>query len=196
MKNILTFPVVFLILLLAGPTLSQEENLMGFYFDPVGDTDCLDSSFVPPFSILEMYLVLKNPSFENLYGFEAGFTASGNYVIVGFEFTVPDPIWMPTPDNIIIGFGSPMIMEEINLLVTYEILYSDTIGGEVCFNLHGTEPASLDPLFPTLLTDDAVLIAATVHQGSTGDCTALISDGPCVVFTSTHSWDSLKTLYR
>ncbi len=188
--------VSLIILMVAGSAFAQEADLLGLYFDPLGGTNCLDSSFVQPFSQFELYLVLKNPSFAELLGFEAGLHLVGNSIIL--QTIIPGgPNIIPiVPENIIVEFvGGPMIMEDINVLATFTVLYT-SIGEEVCFELHGSQPSSLDSGLPALLTGDEEIIPAQVNYWNNGDCSALISEGPCVVATAVHTWDSLKTLYR
>lgn len=196
MKNYLIAFTAFLILMVAGAAFAQESNIMGLYFDPLGDVDCLDTNELIPFESFDMHLILKNPSFDGLFGFEAGFTGTGDYQVLSVVVHSAFDPYIGLFDNIIIGFGTPVVMEEINLLATYQAMYTGIPGGEVCFILHGSDPAQLDPLFPTLLTGEQELIAAAVNHGSDGTCTAILADGPCIVATTIHTWDSLKTLYR
>ncbi len=196
MKNMLTIISALLILLTSSLALAQDSDLIGLYFDPLGDMDCLDANELLPFTPFEMYLILKDPSFDLLYGFESGLTIDGPVMILGGVFTNPHVPDIFDWENIIVGFGTPSPMESINILFTFSLFYTSISAEPVCFKVHGTDPSSLDPDFPTLLWADGELMSVMVNYGPDAECTAWIQDGPCGVATTVHTWDSLKTLYR
>lgn len=196
MKKMLTIMTALLVLLTASLAFALDSDLIGLYFDPLGDMDCLDAHDLVPYTPFEMYLVLKNPSFDELHGFESGLTIEGPVMYLGGLFTNPQALNVGHWDNIIAGFGAPSIMEPINILFTFSFIYTSTSFEPVCFKLHGVQPSSLDPVFPTLLLADGELMSVMMNYGPDAECTAWIQDGPCGVPTTARTWDSLKTLYR
>ncbi len=196
MKKMLTIISALLILLTSSLALAQDSDLIGLYFDPLGDMDCLDANELVPYQPFDMYLILKDPSFDLLYGFESGLTIDGPVMFINGLFTNPQALNVGHWDSIIAGFGTPSVMEPINILYTFTMIYTSTTAEPVCFKVHGTQPSSIDPIFPTLLLADGEMMSVMVNYGPDAECTAWIQDGPCGVATTVHTWDSLKTLYR
>lgn len=179
---------------LATPALAQSgSNMLGLYFDPDGQTNCLEVSDVTPFSMLNLYLVLQNPDFGYLSALEAGLTIEGPIILVTVEFV---EVWINvgSDENLIVGFATPIPLAEVTHLATFSMIYTSTGQETVCFRLHGTTPSSIDPAYPTLLTEDNELVMASLNPGPYGDCTAEI--GYCVSATEDQTFDRLKSLYR
>ncbi len=201
MKKILMSFVLVTLLLGFGQALAQEDNLLGLYFDPFGNLDCMEAATIPPFSFVDLYIVLKNPTFEVLSGFEAGFDIEGPAILD--EWAFPEGVSginVGSPGEFIIGYSTGIPMEETNHLLTLKIFYMSVDNEEVCFRLSAIQNSSLDPLYPTFaypVGDDYEMVSANVNNGIDGACTARISATPCyVVSTENQTWDSLKSLYR
>ncbi len=193
MKNLVIS--VALMLILGMPALAQvDQNYLGLYFDTLGDQNCLEVSTVTPYVPMNLYLLLMNPDFDSLYGFEAGLTIEGPVLILSVDFAVDEALNVGTNDNMIVGYGVPQTTSQATLLATFSLLYSSVSMEPVCFRLHGTTPSSIDPQYPTLLLADGVLMMAGVDPGPYGDCTAMI--GECVSATEECTFESLKALYR
>lgn len=181
-----------------GQAFAQEDNLLGLYFDPFGDMDCIEAASLAPFTSVDLYVILKNPTFEELWGFEFAMDIEGPALVTGWDYPNGFPGFnFGEGGEYIVGLSNHMPMEEINILVTFNIFYMSTASEEICFILGPTEPSSLDPLYPTFAYSESDLVSASVNNGIDGACTALISETSCnVVPTDTQTWDSLKSLYR
>lgn len=180
-----------------GQVVAQEGNLLGLYFDPYGEMDCLEAASLAPFTAVDLYVILKSPTFHMLGGYEFGIEVDGPALITGWDYPFGFAGFnFGEGDNYIVGLQNDYPMEDVNILLTFEIFYMSTTSEGVCFTLGGSEPSSLDPLYPTFFGDDE-LFSASVNNGIDGACTALISETECnVVSTDSQTWDSLKSLYR
>ena len=198
MKKLIMSLILVTLLFGFGQVFAQEDNLLGLYFDPYGDLDCIEAAGLAPFSMIDLHLILKNPTFEVLRGFEMSLDIEGPAIIVDWEFPEGhDGLNFGYPGNFIIGYMDWLPMEEINILMTFSVLYMSTDSEGVCFLIGGSDPSSLDPLYPTLAYSDDGLVSANVNNGIDGACTARISETPCsTVATQSQTWDSLKSLYR
>jgi len=192
MKKFLMLLMVLSIATTAFAVVDQDADMMGFYFDLSADTPCLDG--VAPFSTLDLHLILTRPTTDMLYGFEAGHTVVGNGMVLSAEFAAIQYITPVTLDNIITSYGEPYPTSEATLLVTFSVLYTDTASGALEFYLHGSEPSSIDPLYPVIVLADGILqsIGLSAETGPT----AQINGGCSVVATDNVSFDSVKSLYR
>jgi len=175
----------------ASAVIDSGENSVGLYFDESADIYCVGG--VAAYDYVTMYLILANPSFDSLYGWECGIDLVGDAMVISRQFYTlvcfPGP-----PNNMIIGYGTPYPTTIATPLVALEILYMDPDLGSVDFYVHGTTPSSINPDYPTMLTSDGELIMSgiSVVEGPAaqinGDCT--------VVATDRISFDSVKSLYR
>lgn len=194
MKKLLLLISVSILVLGAG--LAQAGDTMGLYFDLAGQSSCLDATTLAPFTIIDLYLLLLNPTYPELLGFEVGMTIEGPGTMLAANIANPQFIDVGSPGNHVIGFGEPMILEEVNHLITFEIMYTSTTQESVCFILHGSEPSSVDPLYPTALYNGEVLVPLGIEYYYE-NCSAIIDPDLCdIVSTDSATWDSLKSLYR
>lgn len=195
MKKLLMSLCIMLVAFSSMAAIETGDNMMGFYFDEEAD---LPFTYNAPYgSIHTMYLVLINPTFNNLYGFEFGYSINGVTFILSTTYTNPQTIDVGSAGNHIVGFGAPTPMLSINILATLTMIYMDPSACEpVEFTMSGTSPSSINPLYPTLVLEDSELISAGVSSWpGFGDITSAIY-GDCTVGTTSTSFDSLKSLYR
>jgi len=192
MKTMLILLCTVLMATSALATIDNDPDSMGFYFDLAAESPCLDG--VAPYATVDLYLILTNPSTDAVYGFEAGLTFVGNAMLLSSTINSINCINVGTIDNMIVGFGDPTMTTPATLLVTFEVLYIDTTMGPVDFYLHGSEPSSIDPIYPTILLVDGELqmIATSTPYGPS----AQINGGCTVVATDHVSFDEIKSLYR
>ncbi len=196
MKNLVV--IVSLLVLLMGPgsALAQAQDTMGLYFDLNGQSNCLDATTLAPFTIINLYLLLISPSSTELSGFEMGMDIEGPVITLSTIINHPQFIDVGMEGNHIVGFGEPMELGPVNHLITFEMMYTSTSQESVCFILRGSEPSSLDPLFPTVLYPIEQLVSTGI-QVVYENCSALIDADFCnTVSTDVTTWDSLKSLYR
>ncbi len=192
MKKLLILLCVMLVASSSFAIIEPDDNMMGFYFDQDADTPIIYD--IPAFSVVTMYLTLVNPTFNYLYGFEAGFDMSGEAMALSVIYTNPHVIDIGEMGNHIVGFGEPTPMQAANILSTYTFLYSDADACDpVEFFMHGTIPSSLDPAYPTVLLEGDELMSMGVSDWY-GVTSAFYGD--CVVPTTETSLGSIKSLYR
>ncbi len=192
MKKLIVLLMVMVMATSAFAVVDQDDNSMGFYFDTEADLPCIDG--VAPYAQSTMYLVLTNPTFDTLLGFEAGYSFEGPATIISAAFMNPEAINFGQPNNMIVGFGGPTTTSPVTTLVTYSVMYMSTTGEPVTFSLFGSEPSSIDPAYPVVLMADSELMQTGL---STIDgVTAQINAGCTVVATEALSFDSIKSLYR
>lgn len=186
--------VLTLALLLAGSAfaiIEPDDNVLGLYFDLNADEVC--ALGVSPYDSVELYLIYTNPTYSELYGFEAGLTMEGSAILLTNVFANPQALNVGDNMNMIVGFGVPTVTTPATLLSTMEILYTDVAGGPVSFFLHGTEPSSIDPAYPVLLLVDGQLMQ--VFTPSPFGPVAQINE--CIVVaTQPMTFEQVKSLYR
>lgn len=191
MKKLVFLLMALLVASSAFAVVDPDPNMMGMYFDLSADTVCINAS---PFTPQTAYLIVTNPSFDALYGFEAGITLEGTGLVTGVTFANPQALNVGTPTNMIVGFGAPSATSEATLLATIAMFYTDATGGALGFRLHGTEPSSMDPAFPVVLLAGGELMS---YGLSAADGLVAQINGDCaVVATEEISFDSVKSLYR
>jgi hypothetical protein len=192
MKRMLFLLMAMLIAASAVAIVDPDDDMMGFYFDLEADYPCIEGA--APYSTHNLYLIVTRPTAAELFGFEAGFTVEGEGMVLGVEFSVENFINVGTNDNMIVGFGEPLETTQATLLATFSIMYMDTTMGPLDFYLHGSEPSSMDPLYPVVLLDGGVLQSMGI-SAAVGP-TAQFNGGCQVLATDNVSFDSIKSLYR
>ncbi len=192
MKKLIVLLMVIFVATSAFAIVDEDPNSMGFYFDTEADVPCVEGATA--YSSHTMFLVMTNPDFDNLFGFEAGYDIVGEANVLGLAFTNPQALNVGTPSNMIVGFGSPTVTSPITTVAVLEVLYMSTTGDPLEFYLHGTTPSSIDPAYPVFLLADGVLLQGgmSVVDGPT----AQINGGCTVVATESMSFDNVKSLYR
>ncbi len=171
----------------------EDPNMLGIYFDLSADTPCIEG--VAPYDQMPGYVILTNPTPESIGGYEFGYLVEGNAIILGvvMEGTALD---VGGAGNHIVGLGEPLMTSETTLLATMTVLYTDTTMAPVLFTLSGTQPSSIDPMLPTILYGDGVLM--TLGTSSLPGTPCALINGICddVVTTENTTFDSFKSLYR
>ena len=80
------------------------EDLIGFVFDN-GDINLT----APAFTSVPAHVVILNPTFDAVYGYEFGFHIEGNHMVVSVELNGVGPIDVGGgTGNHIVGLASPM----------------------------------------------------------------------------------------
>ncbi|MCP4290808.1 MAG: hypothetical protein GY780_03115 [bacterium] len=192
MKKLIVLLMVMVMATSAFAIIDPDDDMMGLYFDMEADNPEVMGAL--PYSTNVMYLVITNPSFDALYGFEAGYTMEGPGQVLSTVFANPQALNVGTADNMIVGFGSPTATAPVTLLATISVLYMSSTNEAVAFTLHGTNPSSVDPMYPV------VLLANGIESGYGLSA----ADGPAaginlvesVVATDEVTFDGIKSLYR
>ena len=174
-----------------------QDNMMGLYFDREAQSACLDATTITPYAAFELYVMLLNPTFPALYGFEFGMSVEGPGLLIEAQVANPNFVDVGSLGNHTIGFGVPTPMLEVNVLLTFIIRYMSTDNENVCFILRGSMPSSLDPLYPTALLEGGVLLSMGVVPPGAGGCTATIDEALCSITPAdSPTWGALKSMYR
>ncbi len=191
MKKIFFF--LFAALLLAGAAsavIDDEDNVIGLYFDPDADADCLEA--VSPNSQVPCYIVLTRPTFSDLFGFELGFEYGSELIHLGTTFANSEALNVGGGDNLVVGFGSPTFTNDATLLATLDMLYIDMSNTPATLTLKGADPSSLDPEFPSVLLADGVIISTGLHEPTY----PFQMNGICSFEDHQAAWGGVKSLYR
>ncbi len=192
MKKLIVLLMVMVMATSAFAIVDPDDDMMGLYFDMNADNPEVMGAL--PYSTNVMYLVITNPSFDALYGFEAGYTMEGPGQVLSTVFANPQALNVGTADNMIVGYGSPSVTTPVTLLATISVLYMSSTNEAVSFTLHGTNPSSVDPMYPV------VLLANGIESGYGLSA----ADGPAaginlvesVVATDEVTFGGIKSLYR
>lgn len=195
MKKLLMLLVASLLVASSAfAVIDQDADMMGVYFDLSADTACVTGA--APYSTIPTYVMVTNPSFAALYGFEFGYSFEGSVINLSSTINASGPINVGAGNNFIVGYGAPTMTSEATLLVTFQILYTDTTMGPVYFNLGPSNPSSNDLGLPTLLLVNSALLPVG-YSSIDGQHCAIIN-GVCedVVATDNVTFDSVKSLYR
>ena len=193
-KLILLLMASLLVASSAFAVIDEDSNMMGIYFDLGANTACLTG--VAPYSTVPAYVMVTNPSFEALYGYEFGYAVQGTGMMMTVVLNGIGPINVGVGNNYVVGLGSPTNTSEATLLATLNFFYMDTTGGPVSFDLLPSNPSSNDLGLPTLLLANDQLLPVGFSTIDGHHCA--IINGACeeVVATDNVTFDSVKSLYR
>jgi len=149
---------------------------------------------------LPAYIILTNPTFPALYGYEMGVQAEGSFSLVQQRLHGQGPItvgcWI-IGTGCHVGLSGPMTTSEATLLVTLELFILDS--EPIRFTLHGASPPSSgDAGVPAVLLDNDVILPIYPSfwdevNGEPGVCAVLNGYG---VAADATSWDAIKSIYR
>lgn len=172
-----------------------DENMMGIYFDMDADSYCMP---VGPYAPFDAYVMLTNPNFPAVYGYEFGFEVVGNMLFSGVGLAGTGPIDVGGGvGNHIVGLGAPLAAAPATLLATLTLIPLDTM--PITFDLFGATPASIgDGSLPVILLENSGIATMGLSTGI-GNVNAILNyDGPCedIVAADEASWDAVKSLYR
>jgi hypothetical protein len=189
MKSLLLLCAALLLATSALAVIDEEENVIGLYFDTDADTDCLDS--VSSNTQIPCYIILTNPTFSNLRGFELGYDYGSELMHLGTELANSQAMNVGSTGNLVVGFGAPTQTEEATLLATLNMLYIDMNNSPTSVTLRGSSPSSLDPAFPSVVTEDE-MISTRLHESQFTHQ----MNGVCQYTDLPAAWDEVKSLYR
>lgn len=174
----------------AAAIIDENDNVIGLYFDTDADSDCLDS--VSQHSQVPCYIILTNPTFSDLYGFELGFDYGDELLHLGTTFAANDALNVGSGDNLVVGFGDPVSTQPATLLATLNMMYIDMSGSATSLSLRGSSPSSLDSQYPTVVLADSELISTALHDSHF----PYQMNGVCEFVDEPAAWDDIKTMFR
>jgi hypothetical protein len=193
MKKLLVLVLAMAFAGSAFAVVDPDPNMVGIYFDMSADTYCTNAA---PYGTVPAYLMLTNPDFDALYGFEVGYTFEGNGMVLSTVFANAQALDVGGPGNHIVGFGAPSDTQPATLLATLSFLYMATDMSPVVFNLMGTDPSSNTEGLPTMLLAGGQL--KTTGFSTIDGMYCAVINGVCedIVDTDDMSFDGVKSLYR
>ena len=154
-------PVVLLLAMcLANSAMAifdPQPNSMGFYADLNADIVEASGSVATPIAV---HVIVVNPTFDQLYGVEFGYTLSGGLVMdVDWASSALD---FGTTGNHFVGFGVPVPATPATLVGTINIQPT----GPLSMTLTGSDPSSVgDPLIPALVDESENVLPADDSTG-------------------------------
>jgi len=149
MKSLLTLAAVMTIvgILLPATGLAQLDcpgfNRVAITFD--AECTQLDLHNDQTYFTFNAYFWLVNVDASVIGGWEVGYDVSDTAIPGGITFPVPGALNVGTMDNMIVGLGSPQpVIDGRVLLCTQFFFYNSPELEPLLFNLHPTEPASIE----------------------------------------------------
>jgi hypothetical protein len=193
MKKLLVLVLTMVMASSAFAVVDPDPNMMGIYFDL--NADVVNLPGAAPFSTIPAYVMVTNPNFDALYGYEFGYAVVGNGMMMNVVLNGPGAINVGTGTNYVVGLGSPLTTTEATLVATMNFFYMDATGATVTFDLMPSEPSSNDLGLPTLLLANDQLITVGFSNGTGLGCATVNGSGD-IVATETVTIDAVKSLYR
>lgn len=193
MKKLLVLVLTMVMASSAFAGVDPDPNMMGIYFDLNADVVNLPGAL--PFTQIPAYVMVTNPSFEALYGYEFGYAVQGTGMMMTVVLNGIGPINVGVGNNYVVGLGSPTNTSEATLLATLNFFYMDTTGGPVSFDLLPSNPSSNDLGLPTLLLANDQLLTVGFSNGTGLGCATINGSGD-IVATEPVTIDAVKSLYR
>ncbi len=188
-----------LVLLLGGllaanvafAVLDPDANSMGIYFDLNAD---VVEAVGPMFGQFSAHVILTNPDFPALDGYEFGYIMGGNSMVMGTTLMGLGPSdFGGFPGNHIVALGGPMPTSPATNLCTLLILPMDLL--PIYFYLGGAQPNSIPGSILPAVFDGSVIMPIGLSTVWPNDVSA-IYNGTGVVTTEQASWGGVKALYR
>jgi hypothetical protein len=184
-------------LFIAGSALAvvdTDSNQVGIYFDDTADTFCL--SGLMPYTPFTGYVMLTNPEWDSIGGFEFGYDIMGSYFLTNTVLP-PQAIDVGEGNNHIVGLGAPLVCTPATPLVVWSFVYAAVDGSGLEFFIHDSTPASLPGGYPVILLADATGTLVQVGTSTELGTVNAIVNGECTVVAEEEtSFGSLKSLYR
>ncbi len=195
MKRIVIACLLLVLLFAFAPAravINPEDNVIGPYFDTSADLDCVEGMGMN--AQIPVYIILTNPTFSEVRGFELGVDLDGNLMLLGEQFANSQALNVGGSGNYIVGYGQPTYTEQATLLMTLNLLHLGTADTPSHIVLHASSPSSVDVDYPAIITEGLETIPAGLHS-EYRNFVSLIN-GSCSFEREESSWDGVKSLYR
>lgn len=182
--------------LFAFPALAIMDgtpDLFGLYFDENADINCVDG--VTPFSQQFVYAIYTNPTVPEIIGYEFGVDFSSNLIVLS-TLNPWNPWWDPIENpRYALYWGYPVEMQQVNILMTFTVLYTDVNLAEATFSMREADPPAGEAGQPgVILPPDGFFHPVNVLNGI-GNVTAGINMD-CGLQEARATWGTVKALYR
>jgi hypothetical protein len=198
MTRVTAILLVLLIAGAAGAGLDSGTNSIGLYFDPAAGTNEFDVGASEPFFA---YIILSNPDFPELSGFEMSFNVVTPPGMEGLFYRLSENLYgglnvaqggTATVGQYVVGWGEPRPTSAVTPLADWQCMLLNPMTVEIYFG--PSEPQSLPDGWPALEIG-GVIIPAYLSSGSPGSPVAVINGtGPVAVETA--AFGEVKALFR
>ncbi len=188
--------LIFVLASAAGAVVDPSTNRMSIFFDTSADTFEVQAT---PFQVVPAYVILTNPDFTTLEGYEFAYEIEGSQMVAGQELRGPKPLLdVSTVGTVVQQLGVPWATTAATVLAEIQVLVLDS--DPIAFTLHGTEPNTIDTwVGPVVWVDRKALAIQTTFwdslAGRPGICAAINNTDPHLP-TDEASWGTVKSLYR
>lgn len=188
-------------LTLLAPTsgIAQDPpfGTMGIYFDTDATVYEMTSA---AYAQVPAYVCVVDHGFDNLFGYEFGYTIDGNHTVISVAMQGSGPIDVGgVAGNHIVGLAAPMVADPVTVVCILTVFVLDD--QPITFTLTGAEPNSVvGSVTPAvLLAGDAIKRCGTsgwdADAGMPTICAAINGTDPVIAVDQT-SLDAVKSLYR
>ena len=173
-----------------------DDISMGIYFDANADVFEISSA---PYVMVSAHIILTNPTFPVLYGYEFGYTIYGNHMVSGTNLWGTGPFDVGGgPGNHIVGLAAPLATNTATKLCTLTLFILDA--NPIALTLAGSIPNDVpgSNLPAVSLAGDGILPIG-LSAGLDGAGNPMVSayiNGFGVVASEQASWGQVKSLYR
>jgi hypothetical protein len=180
-------------LVLAAGTAGAQDMLpgpitLGLYFD--SEQDLNETSILTAASV-QAYLIVRDATAQQITGWEARITMSGDASITGHEVPVGTTLTSAGPEDWIASLAAPMPANPRTKLATFTI-YSSA-AEDVFIYLGGVPGGSGDGVYPAVQLDDGSWYRIDVPGG---DPLAPVAGIDSTTPTDASSWGAVKSLFR
>jgi hypothetical protein len=163
-------------------------DALGVYFDAEGASSLFEIS--EP-SVVDLYLLLTNPTMETLAGWETALTFSGGAAVTGVDYPSGSQPVLAGPSDWSASFATPLPCGVLTKLAVFQVQFSGEIDTQIF--LGGVEAPAVPGDLPAVRPADQDWRAVDVASGDPGQPVAAISLPTPVE----HSlWGGVKLLYR
>ncbi len=200
MKIVFAALLMFLITGSAVAVVDPDPNSLGVYFDLNADVNYLD---VAPNTVFSAYIMLTNPTWDNILAFEFGYELVVPAGMEGMIFRLATILPPTVNPNIFPGFlrgeyiygiSFPYPINEATVLVEWQILIVAPMTIE--FFLGPSSIPGLPGGLPVIMNADEVLMSVGVSSGDVNLSVAEINTGYQPVTVESATWGDVKSLFR
>jgi hypothetical protein len=202
MKTVIALLLVALMASSAFAVVDPEPNMMGFYFDPGANDNCLTIGASVPFFV---YVCVTNPTAGAIDAYEFGYEMA---VPAGFETSifrlatnigggvsqgVDVGVSGPTGGDVIVGLATPLPGGEVVIVHSFQYMLLAPMIVDIF--LGDSSSPSLPGGLPVIQEAGGDLMTVGTSTGGPEIPVASIN-GECAVAVESDTWGGLKSLYR
>lgn len=203
MKTVLALLLVSLMATAAFAVVDEDPDMMGIYFEPTADTNCLTVGASTPFF---MYVCVTNPTAGAIDAYEFGYqvevpagmeamifrlsTNIANLVANGVDVGVSGPLG----GDVIVGLATPLPGGEVVVVHSFNYMLLAPMTAPVY--LTASSSPSLPGGLPVIQEAGGDLMTLGLSTGGPEIPVAVLNGTECPVAVEQDTWGGLKSLYR